>query len=385
MTEKTWRCLAIGDVHMSNRLPLARPSENGRTDRLDDQLSMWGQIRAYAEANLDIEALIIGGDLFDKALLDAVTLTETVRALRAFTIPIYIVPGNHDASSLRGGRFTVEVFSAMAQEGFHVLDALPLTSPMEHGPVMPRPWLALWTLPYMPIEESRVALAIMQEAKASHDGVNVLLMHNSVMGCKHLGWKCDDGLAPDEVTDGWDYTISGHFHTAQKFGNNSTGFYMGAPMQFNIGDAGETRGFWDLTFEENGDRTAQLIPVEAPRFMLVEGVDAVPDALIEARVGDYLRIVVDATHADWVMQKPRVQAVKQELIAGGFRADYRHRPIYHHESRINVAAASTGKRTMDELVADYVDTTGVVLGSLDADRLKRVGRALLSAARSVEK
>jgi hypothetical protein len=87
--------------------------------------------------------------------------------------------------------------------------------------------------------------------------------------------------------------------------------------------------------------------------------------------------------------KPKVKAACSALESIGIRADYKHDPIYHHESRMEedkIEKAEKAKKasmlTMDEAIVDYVDLPGVVMGGLDRERLKRLGREALMSARS---
>ncbi len=373
---KTLDVLAVGDIHMNNRLPMARPTQNGKTDRLEDQLRMWDQLEEYAAAH-DIMTTLILGDLFDKKLLDAVTLTETVRAVARGTQK-HILPGNHDANSLRGGRFTVEVFKSLPP--YHVMvhdQPKRFNAPAAVGGAE---WLDFWPMPYMPIEETRTALLEMG-LNRKPDKVNVLLFHNSIMKCEHLGWVCDDGIEPEAVCDGFNWVLSGHFHTHQKFGPNDVGMYLGAPMQHGYADVGEKRGFWHLTFREDGTRTAKLIPVDAPEFWVAESMEEVPERLLDVKRGDFLRIFIRATHPDWVVQKPRMETLVHQLQADGINAEYKHRPIYHHQQRIVTSGGAEQKVTIDEIVSTYVDGDGVMTGDLDKSRLKQLGREALQAIR----
>lgn len=74
---KTYTVIAISDVHMSNRLPFAQPTTNGMTDRLEDQIRLWAHV-AKTATDTEAKAILVLGDLFDKALVDPVTLHATV-------------------------------------------------------------------------------------------------------------------------------------------------------------------------------------------------------------------------------------------------------------------------------------------------------------------
>src|ERR1041384_6049884 len=109
---KPFRALFIPDIHMSNHLPQAVLAEDGVTDRLEDQVALWDRVK-QTTVEWEVDAVFVLGDLFDKSLVDAVTLTVTVDCIVSVPVDIYILPGNHDAVSTEGGRFTVEAFAKM--------------------------------------------------------------------------------------------------------------------------------------------------------------------------------------------------------------------------------------------------------------------------------
>lgn len=364
-----YKALFIGDIHMSNKLPYALPSQCDRTDRLDDQLRLWEHVHKVAKAE-EVDATFVLGDLLDKSLVDAVTLTHTVEALVKSPVHTYILPGNHDANSLRGGRFTVEAFGAMGRDHIEVIGG---------GYLEPRDWLRFWPIAFKPLSETREDLKAIR-VKMDHqdlDGrTNVLLFHNSILGAKHLGWVCDDGLAAAEVCEGFDWVLSGHFHDHQEFGDG-VGMYLSAPMHHHFGDVGRDAGFWVIEFHKDGSRDDKFIPSRMPRFHKVLGF-RLP---LRTHKGDYIRFEIEATHADWAKLKLQAVELTERLRADGYHADYKHKPIYHHEARL-VPQEEAATLSMEDAVTKYVEMAGVVTGGLDQNKLRDIGREALRAVRS---
>lgn len=365
---KTFTVLAVADVHMSNKLPYARPTSNGLTDRFQDQLKLWETIHAAADEH-DVNAILDLGDLFDKSLVDPVTLTHTVEAILEGDWPHYILPGNHDANSIRGGRFIVEALGKMRQDHIHVLEA--------GDKLEAQGWLTFWAIPFTTAGPTRTRLA---EIRAEMDKrqVNVLLFHNSVIGARHLGWVCDDGLTPDEVCEGFDWVLSGHFHDQQIFG--TTGLYLGAPMHHSFVDVGREAGFWIIKFRSNRKCNHTFTSTDLPTFHLRDDLDADVD---EVQPGDYLRYEIKATHADWAKTKPKARERCEKLREAGIKADFKHKPIYHHEARLveSDETEKTAKLSMGAAVSRYVEAADVVKGDLDPKRLKQIGREAIEAVR----
>lgn len=370
----------VADVHMSNRLPHARPTRDGMTDRLEDQLRLWGEMKQCADTS-DVDGVFILGDLFDKSMVDAVTLTHTVEAVTAFNQPVYILPGNHDANSVRGGRFTVEAFGRMRRDNIHVLKT---GEPVEYAM-----WLRFWPVEYMPASETRERLDIIR-SRLNPEHTNVLLFHNSILGCTHQQWTCDDGMEAEEVCEGFDHVLAGHFHDSQRFGPGGVqGLYLGAPMHHHYGDVGREAGYWLMTFRSTGVLTAQFIEPKLPRFHKVKvkgtGLDGELEAVLpELEPLDYLRIEVECTNAVWAKVKPEAKVFCEALASREIRASAKHKPVYQHKVRLEgdgQGEPMATAPTLEAAVTRYVDASGVVIGDLDPGELKRIGRETLAAVR----
>lgn len=365
-----YRALFTADVHMSNALPHARPTKKGRTDRLDDLLRFWRQVEAYADANC-VPDLFILGDLFDKSLLDAVTLKETLDALYRWghgrgDRRLFVLPGNHEESGRGSGRFAVDA-----------LDAFGATV-LRNGERLECGDVSFWPVQYGSNEsvEREVGAAA---APRSTTRQNVFLLHCSVRGASMEGRPCEDGVDP-LLFDAFDAAISGHFHTHQKFGR--AGFYLGAPVQHSFRDCGEARGFWDILFDGK-DVRPKFVESSAPRFWKAEGWDRVAEAVSDARPGDYVRVEVACTGAEWKAREAASRAMAAEVEAGGFRVDLVHVPVYHHEARAAGLSVKVGEErpTISGMVRAYLKEPGVVTGDLDVAELERLGMQAVEAMR----
>ena len=376
---KTFRGTLISDVHMSNRLMGARPGPDGVTDRLQDQIGLWKRVHQSARDHGGTDVFVLG-DLFDKSLVDAITLTATVRAIaEADDLTHWILPGNHDAVNTRGGRFTVEAFGEMGNERIKYLKTGERYGFGLGG------WCGFWPLEYGDQDRSRGALewirGMIGSDKTSGRQEN-LLMHHSIVGCKFADWTCDDGLEADELFRvGFDWVYSGHFHDTQTFGPDKRGMYLGAPMHHRFEDAGRPAGFWNLIWDGKGGCEKEFVDGGCPRFFEVEG--ALEDVPEGAKTGDYIRINVTATTAGWEDVKADVRARVDAWNKAGYRASFKHKPVYHHARRV---AATEGKKTggmsVEAMMAAYVESPDVDTTGLDLARLRRIGREALEAAKA---
>lgn len=380
---KTFRGTLISDIHMSNRLMGARPGPDGVTDRLQDQVGLWKRVHQSAREHGSTDIFVLG-DLFDKSLVDAITLTSTVRAIaEADDLTHWILPGNHDAVNTRGGRFTVEAFGEMGNDRIRYMKTGERYGFGLGG------WCGFWPLEYGDQDRSRAALEEIKsnrEVVKSAPGVSAgrqenLLLHHSIVGCKFADWVCDDGLDAEEVCDGFDWVYSGHFHDTQTFGAGKRGMYLGAPMHHRFEDAGRPAGFWNMIWDGKGGCEKVFVDGSCPRFFETEGAyEDVPEG---ATRGDYIRLNVTATTIGWEGVKATVRERVDAWNKAGYRASFKHKPIYHHTRR--VAATETkkaGGMSVEAMMAAYVESPDVDTTSLDLARLRRIGREALEAAKA---
>lgn len=351
---------------MNNKLLLSKVVENGVTDRLMDQLSIFDHLYEVATEE-SVDDIFIVGDVFDRSLVDAVTLTHTVEAISKTPVMMNIIAGNHDAASMKGGRFTVEAFGAMKNKNVRLL----------HGEYKPKKWLKFVSIPFMPVDDTNEVIKKYGTVKNA-DAVNVLLFHNSVLGCDHLEWTCDDGLDPDDMLDRFDYAIGGHFHEHQTFGRDGAGMYCGAPMHHNFGDAGRKAGFWLASFTKKGMKK-KFIPSRCPKFHVIESTDK---KTRQFRAGDYVRLEVKCTNAEWTEIGPEYLEYCESME--NVNAHVKHKPVYHHKKRLAVADSNKAgvKLSLEKAITEYIGSGDVVLDGLKPDILKKIGHQVLSKVRA---
>jgi DNA repair exonuclease SbcCD nuclease subunit len=370
MKPQSYTALYISDIHMSNRLPYAVPTKDGLTDRLEDQIRLWEHV-AKSAIEYKAKAIYVLGDLFDKALVDPVTLTVTVRCIVGLPVPVYILPGNHDANSVRGGRFVVEAFGAMDK---------PTIFAMATGvAIEPTSWLRLWPLAYGTPEASMDALRGIRE-HLDGSKQNVLLCHHSITGCHHFGWTCPDGLDAGEVCEGFQTVLSGHFHEHQRFGPELEGMYLGAPMHHKYDDAGRGASYWIIRFTEGAAPKMREIKPGLPRFHLIKSADGEVPA--DAAPGDFVRWRIKMPPDAWALARAGVVERVEAARRAGLRADFRYKPVPVVEARLASEGAAedvTKPASLEEQIARYVKHASPE--ALDHATLARMGQELLAEAR----
>lgn len=365
---KPFRVDAIGlaDLHLSNALPHAKPlpGGSGLTTRFSEQIEAIGRAATEA-ARLDVPILALG-DMYDRAALDAITLTESIRLMTKSNARWIVIAGNHDAHSLSGGRFNVEVFREMEHPR---IELLKLGQCVEIGE-----W-DLHALPFASVEMNRAQLpalrAAAEERRSRTGRRQALLMHQAIVGCRVEGkWISDHGLSPDEACQGFDETLAGHFHEPQRFGRS--GRYLGAPMQFRTSDAGGERGAWLLSFTTD-KLIAKRLDLGAPRFFRVGSIAEAEEQ--GAKVGDYVFVETSSISSE----RDEV-SVSTETQKDGLHVVHKHTPVYHHTTRAMEGGLDGFRRSPLELSMLYLSHETVQTGGFSFDELAAEARAILDSA-----
>lgn len=371
-----FRALLTADVHMSNSLPHSRPAtDEGVTDRLLDQQKLWDEIHASAREH-KVDATFVLGDLFDSSVVDPATLIATSAALKATPVQLYILPGNHEAN---GELFISGAFEHLGSNKITYLGGL------EPEGYCSMPWLRFWPMDYSTPERlnHRIAKAKLKMVSDGRKPAEVALLHHSIVGCSHFGWTCDDGVLADDVCEPFDHVFTGHFHERQTFGPGDKGLYLGAPMHHRYDDVGRDAGWWIMEWTHRSGKvelSTEFIPSSAPRFHAVKWSGKSSLKGLKAKPGDYVRLVVEATHAEWTKLKPGVSTVVGHLRDRGVRASWKHKPLYHHGRRLKGRATKVGSLDFVDAIDAYLSAPDVDTSGLDIKKLRRLGRELLEAA-----
>ncbi|NLJ45632.1 MAG: exonuclease subunit SbcD, partial [Treponema sp.] len=239
------RILHASDLHLGKTLH--------ERDLLPDQAAMLDQLEAAAR-DLDPAALVIAGDVYDKA----VPPPEAVRLFGDFLgrvkearpdLAVLIIPGNHDSPARLG--FGDSLFR---RAGVHVgtrpeevRDPVVLERAGERLYLWALPFLGAGSFPEAPRSQSgrfRAALDLVVP-RLPEDGANVLVCHAYAAG----GQASESErvfLGSAELVDAagfdpFDYAALGHLHRPQKAGIK--GRYPGSPLGYSFSEAGQEKGF----------------------------------------------------------------------------------------------------------------------------------------------
>lgn len=219
-----------------------------------------------------VEAVLVSGDLYDRALppVDAVALCdEALRRLAAEKVQVIVISGNHDSAQRLG--FGSGLMDAA---GVHVR-----SDPRSVGsPVLLADGTAVYGIPYLEPEIVRTAwelperghTAALTEAMrrvradlATRGGRSVVLAHAFVTGGEASDSERDiavGGVAsvPASVFDGVGYVALGHLHGRQRM--SDTVRYSGSPLAYSFSEKAHVKGCWLVDLGE----TVHAEFVEAP-------------------------------------------------------------------------------------------------------------------------
>ena len=236
---------------------------------LADQEQVLGALADLA-AERAVDAVLISGDLYDRAVPSPETVqtaTRILRRIRDAGIVIVAISGNHD-SAPRLGAFS----DFLAAGGLHLRTSLDrIAEPVllfdGAGPVAlyPLPYLepdlarAAWGLP-APADHQRVLAAAMHRVRADlatrpAGTRSVVLAHAFVVGAVPGGSERSIAVGgvesvTAEVFDGVDYVALGHLHGAQVLSERVR--YSGSPMPYAFSETGHRKCAWLIEIDASG-------------------------------------------------------------------------------------------------------------------------------------
>jgi DNA repair exonuclease SbcCD nuclease subunit len=370
--EVSYRFVGIADLHLGNTLPYARRVDGLATDRLLDGVGVLDQAGQYAAAHRIRDVWSVG-DLLDKRLVDAPTgdrsTAAVARLVDHYGLNLHLVPGNHESADAGGLAYCLESWTALRPGKLFVYGT--------GAQVYPDDGLCFATLPYKPDRVAAERVRELRDRASREPDLAVLLLHQSIKGGRAGNWVCKHGIEAADV-EGFAAVFAGHFHTHQAI--TPTMQFLGAGMQHNFGDAGEKRGFWDITIHDNGKIEQKLVEAAAPQFFSVDWADfdAADDAgadLVPANA--YVEVRYKGTRAQLAQMKPDVEAACAGLLKAGARY-VKPLPVTIAEKRERAQLAQEGKFTWPSAVAGYLDACD--LNGLERARLEEIATTALAEA-----
>jgi DNA repair exonuclease SbcCD nuclease subunit len=182
-------------------------------------------------ADVDAEFVVVAGDVFEHNQLAPEVISQSLEAMRAIKIPVYLLPGNHDpldASSV----YTSALFKAECPSNVTVLDRSGIHEVRPGLQIVAAPWrskaptadLVAEVLDNVPADGvTRVLVA--------HGGVDVLDPDPTKPSLIRLA-GVEDALARGAVH----YVALGDKHSVTEVGSSGRAWYSGSPEVTNYDD-----------------------------------------------------------------------------------------------------------------------------------------------------
>ncbi|MDM4138991.1 MULTISPECIES: exonuclease SbcCD subunit D [Mycobacterium] len=182
-------------------------------------------------AEVGAEFVVVSGDVFEHNQLPPKVIGQSLEAMRAIGIPVYLLPGNHDpldASSV----YTSALFAAERPDNVTVLD--------QAGPHRVRPGLEIVAAPWRSkVPTTDLVADVLDELPAAavtrilvaHGGVDILDPDRDKPSLIRLA-TVDDALSRGAVH----YVALGDKHSLTQVGGSGRVWYSGSPEVTNFDD-----------------------------------------------------------------------------------------------------------------------------------------------------
>lgn len=317
-------------------------------DLHDAQQGMLRQVVAAVGAH-DVDALLVSGDVFDRAVPPVTSVRLWATALRELSslVPVIVIPGNHDSATRLG------VGADLYREGVHIVtEPSSVGTPVElrdaHGSVL------VYPIPFLDPDMTRHALGTGGEAlDRSHEAVmsaamnrvrgdlarrrsvdpatrSVVMAHAFVTaGAETATETATEGVAqgvaersdserdlrvggvdsvPSAVFSGVDYVALGHLHGAQRVLADNVR-YSGSPLRYSFSEIHQRKQLLLVDLDADGLAEVTSVPVDQPRAMaIIEGTldEVLTSDAFEQHTGAWVQVsVTDAARPRELLARVR--------------------------------------------------------------------------------
>ena len=293
------RFVVFSDLHLH---PWAYGSQviNGKNSRLEQQKEVVKSIARYCKER-DIPEVVFTGDLFHTSTVSAETNQAAYEAFSSFKengIDLSLLVGNHDQSSRTGGFHSLSFFRELGHVfdvGGHAAEALHAGF---HRTIADTP---AYFFPYTDDE------AVLKAYLAScGGGPYFLFLHQGVGGVEvnAKGFTLNEILTPAMVPNHCTMAFSGHYHTFKPVASNL--IIPGSTVQLNWGDAGESRGWLDVSVDAGRVHEITFVESQASRFISLHEDDFDAQATERALpnlYGNHVRVVTTGAYSPEELSK----------------------------------------------------------------------------------
>ncbi|OBF06924.1 exonuclease SbcCD subunit D [Mycobacterium sp. 852002-10029_SCH5224772] len=188
-------------------------------------------------AEVGAEFVVVSGDVFEHNQLSPKVIGQSLEAMRAIGIPVYLLPGNHDpldASSV----YTSALFTAECPDNVVVLDRAGVHQVRPGLEIVAAPWRSKVPTTDLVAEVlDGLPAAAGTRILVAHGGVDVLDPDRDKPSLIRLA-KLDDALSRGAVH----YVALGDKHSLTQVGSTGRVWYSGSPEVTNFDDVESNPG-----------------------------------------------------------------------------------------------------------------------------------------------
>lgn len=342
------KIVAFSDLHLHSFRPYSQLTPEGLNNRLLDAVSCIDQVREHAE-KINADLVLFGGDFWHvRKNIETAALNQGLDAIARFKgREIIMIHGNHD--------------QAGKQHSAHPFSHLPgVTVADEPGWIKHDLGVNILAIPYT--ESREQVRELCNTSPHRMRGMSyILLAHLGVQGAKvgsdFVYTNLADCSVGDLNTKAFDLGLLGHYHLHQKLAKNL--YYVGAPLQHNWGDRGQTRGFVEYDTET---KKIKHIECKAPKFIELSDAEGWED---EPLAGNYVRLVSDEEYS-----ADRREEACERLGARSFEVV---KPTREKEAAVARSTLKPGE-SYDTIIEKYVNLKA---DDLDPALLAELGREIM--------
>lgn len=272
---------------------------------LDDQRYILSQLLNYLKEE-SVDALVISGDLFDRAVPPAEAinlLNETLsKIVLEFRIPTIIISGNHDSAERL--EFLNGILSGMDLhiEGVLKDEVKKVTYTDEYGLVN------FFLLPYVDFFKARdlfgmnfknkteVISKFIEKMSIDENERNVLVAHEYVLGGEEseservLSIGGSEYIEPS-IFEVFDYVALGHLHRPQNILSQKI-CYPGSLLKYSFSESYHEKGMNIVDFKEKGNINIQKLGFKVKRDMrVIKGF--FKEVMEKEQTDDYLHVILE--------------------------------------------------------------------------------------------
>lgn len=382
------KLLHVSDLHIGKRI-------NGMA-LVEDQRHILGQIVSIAEDE-DVDALLIAGDIYDKASpsAEAVTVLDSfLTDLAARGIRVLAVPGNHDSAEriayvqglLEGqGVCFPRVYDGKA--GNVVLEDA-------HGQVI------VWLLPFLkpadvrrfhPDESigddySKALATVIGGCPIDSALRNVAVSHQLVTAGSWSPDRADDeiklgGIDNVDVSiyDAFDYVALGHVHRPQRVGRDTVR-YSGSPLKYSFSEARYDKSavLVELGSKKEGDETGACVSTRLIPLVPLHDMREVRATLADLLAGDLPNggSAEDYLHVTLTDEHPQLDAMAKihEVFPNAMTLDYESAAMVAAREQIRVAVDPDEIDMVELFARFYEEQAGSPMDDMQESIVSRIAR-----------